>query len=154
MPQRKTNRGQVIDFDSLMEQQGGQPALGNMKTDAFGNRLGPNGEIIESAEKRARKHYKGSTGPARPTSLKTDLPSDDPSGETRSKVKTPTKNTKKTDINQTAVDEEIARARKMMEEMKAKGVEPVGQREIELSDGSIEVIPIYPDEDFDGGFND
>lgn len=153
MPQRKTNRGQLIDFDSLIEKQGGQPALGNMQTDAYGNKLGPNGEIIESAAKRARKHYQAPTGPAKPTSLKSDKFSDDPAGEERkpSKVNTKKRKPKADDINQTRVDEEIARAKAKMEEMAKAGKEPVGQKEIELPDGSIEVIPIYEDEDFDGG---
>ena len=56
MVQRKTNKGQVIDFEALMAQN--SPALGNMRVDADGNRLGPNGEIIEKREDRVRAYYK------------------------------------------------------------------------------------------------
>jgi hypothetical protein len=153
MPQRKTNRGQIIDFDNLIEKQGNQPALGNMQVDAHGNRLGPNGEIVERAEYRARKHYQAPSGPAKPTSLKADQFSDDPAGAERpSKVNVKKKApSKPSDVNQTQVDEEIRRAKAKMKEMAAEGKEPVGQKEVQLPDGSIEVIPIYEDDDFDGG---
>ena len=51
MVQRKTNRGQVIDMDALIAQQGDRPAMGNAGTDAHGNVLGPNGEIETNSEK-------------------------------------------------------------------------------------------------------
>ena len=53
MVQRKTNKGQVIDFEALMAQN--SPALGNMRVDAEGNRLGPNGEIVETAAGHVRE---------------------------------------------------------------------------------------------------
>ena len=57
MVQRKTNKGQVIDMDALIAAQGDRPAVGNAGTDAHGNVLGPNGEIITPSEERVRAYY-------------------------------------------------------------------------------------------------
>ena len=57
MVQRKTNRGQIIDMDALIAQQGDRPAMGNAGTDAHGNVLGPNGEIETPSEERVRAYY-------------------------------------------------------------------------------------------------
>jgi len=57
MVQRKTNKGQVIDMDALMAQQGDRPAIGNAGTDAQGNVLGPGGVIVTPSEERVRAYY-------------------------------------------------------------------------------------------------
>ena len=58
MVNRRTNKGQVIDLDSIMAQQKDIPAMGNMGVDAEGNTLGPGGEIVEGRDQRVRAYYK------------------------------------------------------------------------------------------------
>ena len=58
MVNRRTNKGQIIDLDSIMAQQKDIPAMGNMGVDAEGNTLGPGGEIVEGRDQRVRAYYK------------------------------------------------------------------------------------------------
>lgn len=55
---RKTSRGKYINFDDLIAQQPSTPALGNMKVNARGDRLGKGGEIVESNTRRVRAYYR------------------------------------------------------------------------------------------------
>ena len=50
MVQRKTNKGQIIDLDRLFASQGDRPAIGNMRTDAKGNIIDENGNIVTPYE--------------------------------------------------------------------------------------------------------
>jgi hypothetical protein len=44
---RRTNKGQIIDLDKLLAQQGGRPAVGNTGTDGEGNVRDSKGNIIK-----------------------------------------------------------------------------------------------------------
>ena len=57
MVQRRTNKGVIIDMEALLAQNSDEPAMGNMKVNAKGDVLGKNGEIIQTAEDRARAYY-------------------------------------------------------------------------------------------------
>ena len=57
MVQRRTNKGIIIDMEALLAQNSDEPAMGNMKVNAKGDVLGKNGEVIQSAEDRARAYY-------------------------------------------------------------------------------------------------
>ena len=52
MTDRKSNRGIIVDMESLIAAQGDQPAVGNMNVNANGDVIGKNGEIIQKAEDR------------------------------------------------------------------------------------------------------
>ena len=58
MAQRRTNKGQMLDFDALMIQNEKEIALGNMKVNARGDKLGPGGKILQSREEVTREYYK------------------------------------------------------------------------------------------------
>ena len=58
MAQRRTNKGQMLDFDALMIQNEKEIALGNMKVNARGDKLGPGGKVIQTREEVTREYYK------------------------------------------------------------------------------------------------
>lgn len=70
MGSRKTYRGKLIDMDALQKQNEKSTAMGNMGVNAKGDKLGPNGKVIESADSRSRKHYNTTRKTVRTGSLK------------------------------------------------------------------------------------
>ena len=58
MVQRRSRQGKIIDFESMLASQGKERAMGNMPVNAQGDVLGPNGEVVQKAEDRARAYYK------------------------------------------------------------------------------------------------
>ena len=145
MVQRKTNKGQIIDFEALMAQN--SPALGNMKVDAEGNTLGPNGEIIEKREDRVRAYYKdhpqSSTSQA---SLKGNQP-EQQSVEPNNIVEEPktaktAKENKRTAIKPDTTPEPTPPAGESFDEQ-----EPLGFKEVELPNGDIEMVPYYTEDE-------
>ena len=146
MVQRRTNKGQVIDFEQLMAQN--SPALGNMGVDADGSKLGPNGEIIEKREDRVRAYYKdhpqSSTSQASLKGLQPDQdpvapsPIDEPKTAATAKenVRTSTPVTPDTTPEPTPpAGEEF------------DNEEPLGFKEKELPNGDIEMVPYYTEEE-------
>ena len=85
MVKRTSNKGQVIDMDSLIAQNPETPAMGNMRVNAKGDTLGANGEVVQRSEDRVRAYYqenpKSSTAksslkgpmPDQPESTQSDL---------------------------------------------------------------------------------
>jgi len=145
MVQRKTNKGQIIDFEALMAQN--SPALGNMRVDAEGNRLGPNGEIIEKREDRVRAYYKdhpqSSTAQA---SLKGGQPEQE-SVEPNNIVEEPktaktAKENKRTAITPDTTPEPTPPAGESFDKQ-----EPLGFKEVELPNGDIEMVPYYTEDE-------
>ena len=137
MVQRKTNKGQIIDFEALMAQN--SPALGNMRVDADGNRLGPNGEIIEKREDRVRAYYKdnpqSSTESVEPNNIV-----DEPKT-----AKTAKENKRTAPLQPDTTPEPTPPAGDSFDEQ-----EPLGFKEVELPNGDIEMVPYYTeDEDED-----
>ena len=58
MSKHLTSKGKVIDMESIIAQQGDAPAIGNMSVNGKGDLIGPGGQIIKTADQRARDHYK------------------------------------------------------------------------------------------------
>ena len=54
MTERKSNRGVIVDMESLIAANSKEPAVGNMNVNAQGDVLGPNGEFIQNAEERVK----------------------------------------------------------------------------------------------------
>jgi hypothetical protein len=54
-------RGKVVDMDKLARQNELAPAIGNAKFNARGDRLGPNGQIVERREDMVAKYYEVTT---------------------------------------------------------------------------------------------
>jgi hypothetical protein len=57
MAQRRTNRGAMIDFDNLLLKNEEEIALGNMKVNARGDKIGKGGKVIQKREDATREYY-------------------------------------------------------------------------------------------------
>jgi hypothetical protein len=57
MVQRRTNKGQVIDMDALTIKGENEVALGNMRVNAKGDKLGDGGKVVQAKESVAREYY-------------------------------------------------------------------------------------------------
>jgi hypothetical protein len=53
----RTAQGREIDMDQLLEQNETMPAIGNIKVNARGDELSPNGEIIRKREDILSEYY-------------------------------------------------------------------------------------------------
>ena len=106
MVQRRTNKGVIIDMEALLAQNSDEPAMGNMKVNAKGDVLGKNGEIIQTAEDRARAYYtenpKSSTAKSTLKGAQPDQPAQTDS-EMEPEVKTA--EAQKTEANQSVIDQ-------------------------------------------------
>ena len=145
MVQRRTNKGVIIDMEALLAQNSDEPAMGNMKVNAKGDVLGKNGEIIQTAEDRARAYYtenpKSSTAKSTLKGAQPDQPAQTDS-EMEPEVKTA--EAQKTEANQSVIDQvDPASVPAQADEERT----PVGYKEDELPNGDIEIVPIYDDED-------
>ena len=144
MVQRRTNKGVVIDMEALLAQNSDEPAMGNMRVNAKGDVIGKNGEIIQTAEDRARAYYtenpKSSTAKS---TLKGAQPDQPAQTESQMEPEVKTAEAEKTEANQSVIDQVDPAS--VPEEKKDR--EPVGYKEVELPNGDIEMVPIYDDED-------
>lgn len=137
MVKRTSNKGQVIDMDSLIAQNPDTPAMGNMRVNAKGDLLGPNGEIVQRSEDRVRAYYqdnpKSSTAKS---SLKGPMPDQPESTQSDLTPEVKTAQAQKTEQDQSvmnAVQEPVER--------------PIaGYKEVEDADGNIEMVPVYEDD--------
>ena len=104
-----------------------------------------NGEIIQTAEDRARAYYtenpKSSTAKSTLKGAQPDQPAQTDS-EMEPEVKTA--EAQKTEANQSVIDQvDPASVPAQADEEST----PVGYKEVELPNGDIEMVPIYDDED-------
>tara|TARA_B100000902_G_scaffold34893_1_gene41919 strand:- start:31662 stop:32111 length:450 start_codon:yes stop_codon:yes gene_type:complete len=141
MVQRRTNKGVVIDMEALLAQNQDAPAMGNMRVNAKGDVIGKNGEIIQTAEDRARAYYtenpKSSTAKS---TLKGAQPDQPAQTESDMEPEVKTAEAEKTEANQSVIDQVDPAS---VPEKR----EPVGYKEVEQPNGDIEMVPIYDDED-------
>ena len=147
MVQRRTNKGVVIDMEALLAQNSDEPAMGNMRVNAKGDVIGKNGEIIQTAEDRARAYYtdnpKSSTAKS---TLKGAQPDQPAQTESEMEPEVKTAEAEKTEANQSVIDQVDPAS--VPEEKKDR--EPVGYKEVELPNGDIEMVPVYEDDWKDG----
>ena len=54
---KRTNKGQTVDMQSLTLANETTVAVGNMKVNARGDRLGPGGKVIKTKEEAGREYY-------------------------------------------------------------------------------------------------
>lgn len=134
----RSNKGIPIDFDSLVASSSKHSsALGNMRVNAQGDVLGPNGTVVQKNEDRVRAYYKNnprsSTASA---SLKGEAPTQklQPDAPTPAEVKT----AKTAKENVRTAPPPVAEP----EEFDAPQ-EPVSYREVTLPNGDIEMVPVY-----------
>lgn len=138
MVQRRSNRGQIIDFDALIAKQGDKPAVGNMGVDAKGNRLGAGGRIIQSNEDRVREYYKDTKSISVNASVQGKPIQPD----------TPQKPVGKPKTAGTAAENiRTAQPTEFDEPAEVAPLEPLGYNEITFPNGDIEMVPYYNPED-------
>lgn len=148
MVQRRTNKGQIIDFDALRStQEAARPAVGNMGTDGKGNLLGKGGKVVQSKEDRVRSYYNDLDEKSiNQKSLKGDLPSVE--GDTKppmpdvATAKTQAENVRTAPQPDPVIEEPVA-----PEGEEFDTEEPLGFKEVELPNGDIEMVPYYREED-------
>jgi len=58
MVERKTASGKILDMEALMAENEDVVAVGNARTNARGDQLGPGGEVIKTAQQVATAYYK------------------------------------------------------------------------------------------------
>lgn len=143
---KRTNRGASIDIDALISSsKANSPALGNMKINAKGDKLGPNGEIVQRSEDRVREYYKNNPrSSTAKTSLKgqvSDSPVEDPVQEIKTAKTAKQQQTAKTSKKAPIAPDPVAEP----EEFDAPQ-EPVSYKEVELPNGDIEMVAVYKDE--------
>ena len=73
-------QGKVIDFDSLRLSNELTPAVGNMKVNARGDQIRPNGEIVKTRDEIAEEKNKEALMYFRTVSLRKSLAQDDIDG--------------------------------------------------------------------------
>lgn len=144
MVQKRTSKGQIIDFDKLRSSTDtSRPAIGNMGTDGKGNKLGKGGKVVMTNEERVRKYYAETTVAVdERKSIKGDAVQADDSMKPTAEPKTAktakeNKRTAKAPAPIVEPDEFDA----------PEGVEPLGYKEVEMPNGDIEMVPFYKDED-------
>jgi len=147
MAQHRSNRGKIIDFQTLMAQQGDEPAVGNMSINARGDVIGKGGKVIQKAEDRARQHYNANpkADTVEKSSLKGPMPDEAESVESKM---APTVKTAKA---QATEEKKAAPKPPPIEEPDEfdapEGMEPLGYKEVEMPNGDIEMVPYYSEED-------
>ena len=138
MTERKSNRGVIVDMESLIAANSKEPAVGNMNVNAQGDVLGPNGEVIQKAEDRVRAYYEdnplSSTAQA---SVKGPLPDTPEQTETDAQPEVKTAEAQKTEQDQSVVN---------AVETPAEEKKIVSYKEVELPNGDIEMVPVYEDD--------
>ena len=137
MVQRKTNNGQIIDFDSMIG--GDEIAIGNMNVNARGDVIGSNGEIVTKAEDRVRAYYEDNPNSSTATtSTKGPMPDVEPQAKTDMAPEVKTAKAQQTEADQSVM---------------GQTTEPVVEerviasyKEVELPNGDIEMVPVYEDD--------
>ena len=157
MSKHITSKGKVIDMESVIAQQGDSIAIGNMRVNARGDLLGPGGEVIKTADERAREFYKNadssvdenvSVKSTQPVSGDISVPGG-PAPKTastaraESKIKPDPEPVKQ----QNEIDPEVAVATQIAKnKAQAQNKEPITYKEVELPNGDIDMVPIFEDD--------
>jgi hypothetical protein len=150
MVQRKTNKGQVIDMDALMAQQGDRPAVGNAGTDAYGNVLGPHGEIQTPSEERVRAYYEDNPmASTSQQSIKGQQPQAEFTSEDNLQEVKTAKTAKENARTKMQPDTQTKEEPKAPAGETFDDNEPLGFREVELPNGDIEMVPYYTEDEAD-----
>jgi hypothetical protein len=98
----KSYRGKMVDMDELRRKHEKTVAAGNMSVNAKGDTIGPGGQVLETTQRKARKHYTTTQTSRTSVSIKGDQETADVFAEekkkTTAKKNAPTKKTKSVEI--------------------------------------------------------
>ena len=146
--QKKTSRGQIVDFEAMLAAQGDVPAVGNMNTNAKGDVLGPNGEVVESNEQRVRKYLRDNPSTSNDqVSLNTDnsIVTNTVGVDV---VETKTAKTEAENVRTAQPEPIIEEPSEFDEPEEVEPMpEPLGYNEVETPEGDIDMVPYYNEED-------
>ena len=78
MTTHKSNKGRPVDMETLRLKNEGAIAVGNMKVNAKGDKLGPGGEVVMTAAERVHQYYAENETTVTKTSIKPNLDEDLP----------------------------------------------------------------------------
>jgi hypothetical protein len=78
MPTYRTYRGKTVEVDTINRQNENTVAVGNMRVNARGDTIGAGGEVIESADQKARKFVDTTKTTTQRVGLKPDIVEDIP----------------------------------------------------------------------------
>jgi hypothetical protein len=148
--QKRTSRGQIIDFEALQAAQGDVSAVGNMNTDGNGNVLGPGGEVIETNENRVRKYLRDNPSTSvEQVSLDTSQPiASSTAGADVVQTKTAKTEAENVRTAKTKVQPDPEPAPEQPSEFdEPEDIEPLGFNEVMQDNGDIEMVPYYKEED-------
>jgi hypothetical protein len=84
----RTASGKLVDFEAMQLKNEHVPAIGNMRVNARGDQLGPNGEVIRRNNERVAEHYNDfEQAPPLPPPpvLEESLPPSDPAPKEKNK---------------------------------------------------------------------
>ena len=153
MIQRKSNKGVIIDMETLLSMNSDELAVGNMKVNAAGDVLGDKGEVIQKAEDRVKAYYeanpKSSTAQS---SLKGAMPDVPEQVQSDMAPELKTAEAEKTEANQSVMDQvdpaSVPAPDVIQEEVTMVDEERtiVSYKEVELPNGDIEMVPVYEDD--------
>jgi hypothetical protein len=137
MVQRRTNNGQLIDFDSMIA--GDEIAVGNMRVNARGDVIGANGEIVTKSEDRVRAYYEDNPNSSTATtSTKGPMPDVEHQVKTDMAPEVKTANAQQTEADQSVMGQTTE---PVVEERVV-----TSYKEVELPNGDIEMVPVYEDD--------
>lgn len=149
---KRSNRGNPVDMDALLAANQNTIAVGNMRVNAAGDRIGSRGEIIEKNEDRVRAYYrdnpKSSTAKASlrgrmPGTTEQELAS---AAEAAGSVKTAAtaqENRRTAKSRKPGVPVQPDQPQPSEFDAPEDTGEPLGYKEVELPNGDIEMVPVY-----------
>jgi hypothetical protein len=147
-------------MESVIAAQGDTVAIGNMRVNARGDLLGPGGEVIKTADERAREHYKNADSSVdNAVSVKSTQPITADPGVAAGALAPQTAKTAKAESKikpdpepvvekqQEEIDPEVAvKTQIAKNKAQAQSKEPIGFKEVELPNGDIEMVPLFEDD--------
>ena len=149
MVQRKSNRGKIIDFESLLAGQGDTPAVGNMSVNARGDVIGKGGQVVQKAEDRARAYYTGNpkSSTASKSSIKGAVPDEIAQTNTAMAPEVKTAKAMATEAAKSVPPQPVVEVNEPDEFDVPDDVEPLGYKEVELPNGDIQMVPYYKEDE-------
>jgi hypothetical protein len=145
---KRTAKGRIINIDDVIAAAPHATAVGNMKINAQGDKLGPGGEVVQTREKRTRAYYKDHPQASnKKVSLKGDMAEPFEQDQTSfAGLKPDTADTGFENVRTADTDIQEPEA---PEPEEFDSPEPTGFREVELDNGDIEMQPYWDDQEDD-----
>ena len=152
---RRTAKGRIINIDDVIAASPHTTAVGNMRVNAQGDELGPDGKVTKTREQRTRAYYKDHPQSSnRKVSLKGEMNNAFEQGHNDFGMEPMTASTGRENVR-TAYQDRNAEEPEEFDDVEmpptnpdAYDIEPDGYEEVELENGDIVMKPYWntPDE--------